>query len=991
MSISGIDHETHSSSDQRATRSVTRRFIDRPRSWRAASRPLDTLTPVQLHTPTAGSARHRFARVLRDIGANRVDRLALGITVLTAVGLWALGQAHVVSREPLWLWVLVLLTSLVITFLGERRWRLHPSPALAHGRIALQVGVITVIMFMTGWGPVLGVGYIVIVRDLITQMGSRYWRALAIWCAVGSVAGSLAIAARIAPSLLSRPTVYGLAGLVGVATVIAIVLLGISGEEVEATQASLVKSEGKLRRTIETALDAYIELDGPTGTVVEWNSQAELIFGWSRREAIGQRYADLVFPPAHKAEFEIMLAQAIEEDRGSERKRRAERIYQHRDGHEIPVEISWWPTENADGLRFNLFLQDITSRVAATADLQRSTDNFRLLFEKHPHPMWVYDLATLRFLEVNHGATVQYGYTRDEFLAMTIADIRPQEDVALLLDTVRTDRPGLMRSGVWRHETKSGELLDVEVSSHLLDFNGHAGVLVMAQDVTERCRLEKQLREHALHDPLTGLPNRTLLLDRTDQLMAQAERSQACAAIICLNLDHFKLINDAYGHDGGDALLRAVAARLSGALRAVDTVGRMAGDGFVILTAPPEPDSDPELVAQKMLDLVRSRPFHVDGHDLFVTASVGINPGVGRDGAELLHNADVALRVAKTLGGNRHAVFAQAMQTAVHERLELALDLRDAILTGQFECFYQPVVRLKDVAIVGVEALARWRHPERGLLPPAQFIPLAEELGIIDEIGEFVLREACAQGARWQRQYEHLSVAVNVSVFQLRSNEFLSTVIDALERSQFNPENLVLEITESVLINDPETIITRLRSLKEIGVRLAIDDFGTGYSSLSYLQQLPFDILKIDQSFIASIGDSAETLTMLRTMIRMGRQLNLEIVAEGVENEHQLRLLQRMRCQNAQGYLLARPQDEATTTTTLREWALHGGPVHQPRRHLSRSGPRGRTTRTPRMPPCWCCSSVTATPRPSGTGAATTPSAPSMRRVWPKPGPWRSC
>jgi diguanylate cyclase (GGDEF)-like protein/PAS domain S-box-containing protein len=930
MSINGIDHPTKASADRRIIRRATRRAADRALSWLATSRPLDTPAdtpaPVRVRPPATGSARHRVARVLRDIGGNPVDRLALGITILAAAGLWALGRAHVVSQEPLWLWIVVLLTSLTTTLIGERRWRQHPSPALAHARIAFQVGVITVIMFMTGWGPVLGVGYIVIVRDLITQMGSRYWRALAVWCAVGTAAGSLAIAVHVAPSLLSRPTVYGLAGLVGVATVIAIVLLGISGEEVEATQTSLIKSEGKLRRTIETAIDAYIELDGPTGTIVEWNSQAEQVFGWSRHEAIGQRHADLVFPPAHKAEYEIMLAQAVEEGRGSERKRRMERTYRHRDGHEIPVEISWWPTESADGIRLNLFLQDITSRVAAVAELQRSTDNFRLLFEKHPHPMWVYDLATLRFLEVNHGATVQYGYTRDEFLAMTIADIRPEEDVPHLLDSVQAERPGLMRSGVWRHETSSGELLDVEVSSHVLDFNGRSGVLVMAQDVTERCGLEKQLREHALHDPLTGLPNRTLLLDRTDQLMAQAERSEASAAVICLNLDHFKLVNDAYGHDAGDALLRAVAERLSGALRAVDTVGRIAGDGFVILTAPPEADSDPELVAQKMLDLVRSRPFPVDGHDLFVTASVGINPGVGRDGGELIRNADVALRVAKTLGGNRHVVFAQAMQTAVHERLELALDIRDAILTGQFECFYQPVVRLKDVAIVGVEALARWRHPERGLLPPAQFIPLAEELGIIDEIGEFVLREACAHGAQWQRRYEHLSVAVNVSVFQLRSNEFLSTVIDALERSHFNPENLVLEITESVLINDPETIITRLRSLKEIGVRLAIDDFGTGYSSLSYLRQLPFDILKIDQSFIASIGDSAETLTMLRTMIRLGRQLNIEIVAEGVEDEHQLRLLQRMRCQNAQGFLFSRPQDEATTTTTLREWALHGRP-----------------------------------------------------------------
>jgi diguanylate cyclase (GGDEF)-like protein/PAS domain S-box-containing protein len=936
MSVAGLEHQNDGVTEpERATA---------PLSWLSRLRPSDSPTP--LHPPPSARAERvrlvgrvgrigrvglmarirRVGTVVRQIAGSPMDQLALGITLLTATGLWGLGRAHVVSREPFWLWAVVLLTSLAISLGAEVRFRTHASVGLAHARIALQVAVITVIMYMTGWGPVLGVGYIVIVRDLTTQMGSRYWRALAIWCAVGSATGTLAIAGRVAPTLLDRPTVYGLSGLVGVATVIAIVLLGLSGEEVEATQQSLVDSEGKLRRTIETANEAYIELEGPTGIVMEWNSQAELVFGWSREEAIGQPFGDLVFLPSLRPAYDTMLATAFEEGRGSNGKRRTERTYQRRDGREIPVEISSWPTESTDGIRLNLFLQDITNRVAATAELQRSNDNFRLLFEQHPHPMWVYDLDTLRFLEVNHGATLQYGYTRDEFLSMTITDIRPEEDVPMLLDTMRTERPGLARSGVWRHRTSTGQLLDVEISSHVLDFNGRPGVLVMAQDVTERCRLEQQLRDHALHDALTGLPNRTLLLDRIDQLIAQAERSEASATVMCLNVDNFKLVSDAYGHEVGDGLLRALGERLAGALRAVDTVGRITGDGFVVLTAPPEPTADPEVVAQKMLDLVRSLPFHVDGQELSITVSVGINPGVGRDAAELIRNADVALRVAKTHGGNRYSVFAQAMQTAVHERLELAMDLRDAVLTGQFECFYQPVVSLKDETIVGVEALARWRHPERGLLLPAQFIPLAEELGIIGDIGDIILRDACRQGERWQRVYPDLSVAVNVSVFQLRSNEFLSTVIDALERSRFNPENLILEITESVLINDPETIATRLRSLKEIGVRLAIDDFGTGYSSLSYLRQLPFDILKIDQSFVASIGDSAETVTMLRTMIRMGRQLNLEIVAEGVEDEQQLRLLQRMRCQNAQGYLFSRPYDEETTSTTLRQWALHGRP-----------------------------------------------------------------
>jgi diguanylate cyclase (GGDEF)-like protein/PAS domain S-box-containing protein len=865
-------------------------------------------------------------QLLARLATNRIDQLTAVATLLSAVGLWALGHTRVVSPKPLWLWSFTLLVALITTFAGQARWETHPSNRLAHIRIVVQVLVVTVVMYLTGWGPVLGIGYIVIVRDLTMQMGSRYWRPLAVWSALGFVGGALVIAAGLAPTMLSRPSVYGLAALTGAATVFAIVLLGISGEHAESVQQSLVESEHKLRRTIERANLAYIELDGPTGLITEWNGQAEHTFGWSRQEAVGRRYGDLVFSASRRVEYEGALEWALGASAAEARNRRTEQICLHREGYEFPVELSSWPIETKGGLRLNIFLQDITARVAANEELRRSNDKFRLMFEQHPHPMWVYDLETLRFLEVNRCAVEHYGYSREEFLAMSLSDIRPAEDIPLLLDSVAAERTESLQSGLWRHRVKSGELRDVEVSSHILDFNGRCGALVMAQDVTERCRLERQLRDHALHDPLTGLPNRSLLLDRIDQLIAQAKRGEFKATVMCVNIDNFKLVNDAYGHDVGDGLLQAVADRLVAALRAVDTVGRIGGDEFVILAAPAGTSADPEAVAQKILDLVRSEPFHVEGHDLAITASVGINAGIGHGGVELIRNADVALVAAKAEGGNRLAVFAQAMQTAVHNRLELAMDLREAIASDQFECFYQPVVDLKDLTIVGVEALARWRHPGRGLIHPAQFISLAEDIGVIGDIGNIILRQACAQGAKWERRYKDLSVAVNVSVFQLRSNEFLFTVADALERSHFNPQNLILEITESVLIDDPETIAARLKSLKEIGVRLAIDDFGTGYSSLSYLRQLPFDILKIDQSFIASIADSAETITMLRTMIRMGRQLNLEIVAEGVEEEGQLDVLQRMRCQTAQGYLFSRPFDAMTTTATLAQWALNGRP-----------------------------------------------------------------
>jgi diguanylate cyclase (GGDEF)-like protein/PAS domain S-box-containing protein len=923
MTVSDIEHEAESATTRRAPIRVPR----------MTPQLMPHVEAAVASSPLLARDHPSLASLLKRIRRNPIDQMTIGATLLSAVGLWALGVAHVVSSRPLWLWVVALLASLGLTFGGQLRWRIHPSNGFAHVRIAVQVISITVLMYMTGWGPVLGIGYIVIVRDLTTQMGSRRWRTLAMWSALGCLGGALAIAAGIAPTMLSRPSVYGLAAVIGAATVFAIGLLGVSGQHMELAQQSLVESEHKLRKTIETANEAYLELDGPSGEITEWNGQAERIFGWSRSEVIGRRYADLLIPLSRQAEYDAMLQQALTEEPAEtipasvSSPQRTELVCLHRDGHEFPVELSSWPIETAGGIRLNIFLQDITARVAANEELQRSNDKFRLLFEQHPHPMWVYDLETLHFLEVNRCAVEYYGYTREEFLSMRITDIRPSEDVPLLRKHLEVERTEPLQSGLWRHQTSGGAIVDVDVSSHVLDFNGRQGALVMAQDVTERCRLEQQLRDHALHDPLTGLPNRSLLIDRIEQLIAQAKRGEFMATVMCVNLDNFKLVNDAYGHDVGDGLLRAVSDRLVAALRAVDTVGRIGGDEFVILATPAGPASDPEMVAQKILDLIGSQPFHIDGHDLAITASVGINAGIGRGGVELIRNADVALVAAKAEGGNRLAVFAQAMQTAVHNRLELAMDLREAAARDQFECFYQPVVNLKELSIVGVEALVRWHHPERGLLHPAQFISLAEDVGVIGEIGNIVLRKACAQGAEWERRYKDLSVAVNVSVFQLRSNEFLFTVADALERSHFNPHNLILEITESVLIDDPDTIITRLRSLKEIGVRLAIDDFGTGYSSLSYLRQLPFDILKIDQSFIASIADSTETVTMLRTMIRMGRQLNLEIVAEGVEEEEQLDLLQRMRCQTAQGYLFSRPFDAAITTATLEDWAAHGRPA----------------------------------------------------------------
>jgi diguanylate cyclase (GGDEF)-like protein/PAS domain S-box-containing protein len=561
-------------------------------------------------------------------------------------------------------------------------------------------------------------------------------------------------------------------------------------------------------------------------------------------------------------------------------------------------------------------IRDITERTKAAQELQRSQESFRVLFDQHPHPMWVYDPETLRFLEVNQCATETYGYTRGEFLSMRITDIRPAEDARKLVNYLRVERPELDHAGIWRHRTKAGDIIEVEVTAHSVSFRGRRAGLVMAQNVTERIRLEQQLRDHALHDPLTGLPNRALLLDRIERLTTSARRSGAEATVLSLKLDHFKLVNEAYGHDVGDGLLRAVGERLVNAIRDADSVGRIAGDGFVILALLPALHAKPEELAARVLDLISSEPFLVDGHELAMTTSIGIIAG---NYGDLIQNADTALDLAKSEGGNRFIVFEQEMQAAVDERVQLTIDLRDAVGAGQIETYYQPVIRLKDLGVVGVEALARWHHPSLGLVPPVRFIPLAEETGIIGDIGGLVLRQACTQAKAWQRQHEKLTVSVNVSVFQLRSEEFIDVVRRVLEQSGLDPESLILEVTESVLITNPETALNRLKALKGLGVRLAIDDFGSGYSSLSYLRLFPFDILKIDQSFIESMVDSPQAMAMVRTMIQLGRELKLEVVAEGVETEQQLEMLRKLRCQDVQGYLFSRPAEADVITSYLTE------------------------------------------------------------------------
>jgi diguanylate cyclase (GGDEF)-like protein len=428
----------------------------------------------------------------------------------------------------------------------------------------------------------------------------------------------------------------------------------------------------------------------------------------------------------------------------------------------------------------------------------------------------------------------------------------------------------------------------------------------------------KELHHQALHDALTGLPNRALILDRIGQMLARSRRDRSPVAVLFLDLDNFKDVNDTLGHAAGDELLVGVGARLSSVIREQDTVGRLGGDEFVVVAQGDSLAAGAEVVAARILDAMAT-PFEITGSDsgLSVTASIGIAENRLASSDELLRDADIALYQAKAAGKKCAVVFAPLMQDVVDDRRGLEVDLHHALESDQFFLLYQPVVDLASGAFTGVEALLRWRHPTRGVVEPDQFIPELEASGLIVPVGRWVLDEACRQGAIWQGRGHRFTVSINVSVKQLELDQLVDDVRQALEASGFDPALCILELTESTLMHDVEGTVTRLTLLKTLGVRLAVDDFGTGYSSLAYLRQFPIDVLKIDRSFVSGVAETEEAAAIVHSMVLLGRALHLETVAEGVENNAQRRHLAADNVDAAQGFLFARPLEVADVDAML--------------------------------------------------------------------------
>jgi diguanylate cyclase (GGDEF)-like protein/PAS domain S-box-containing protein len=557
-------------------------------------------------------------------------------------------------------------------------------------------------------------------------------------------------------------------------------------------------------------------------------------------------------------------------------------------------------------------IHDITERSLAERELEASEQRFRALVQHGS------DLITV----IEPDGTIIYqspsiervlGHAAPDIVGRKLTELTHPDDMhrvaSFITDAMKLH--GATNSAAVRLRALDGAWVHVEIAgTDHRDDAAVRGLVLNIRDVSERQALEEQLRFEAFHDPLTQLANRAQFTDRLAHALDRRVRRATQLAVLFLDLDNFKSVNDSLGHAAGDALLTEVGRRLQTCTRPEDTVARLGGDEFAVLLEDVASIDEAAEATRRILSALRT-PVRIEGRHVVVPASIGVAGDAGEtDAGVLLRNADVAMYAAKALGKNRYEVYEPSMHTAALDRLDLAGDLEGAVERGEFMLEYQPILTLASGEVAGVEALVRWNHPTRGQIQPDGFISLAEETGAIIELGRWVLGEACRQACAWYDEFTPeppFAMNVNVSARQLLYPGFVDDVARALRECPIERGSLVLEITESVMMRDTQASLAILRQLKDLGVRLAIDDFGTGYSSLGYLRQFPFDILKIDRSYLAAGGEHSNDQDLERAIVDLGRTLKLEIVAEGVEQAEQLVRLKSLHCELGQGFYFARP------------------------------------------------------------------------------------
>ncbi|WP_136419292.1 EAL domain-containing protein [Herbaspirillum sp. ST 5-3] len=674
-----------------------------------------------------------------------------------------------------------------------------------------------------------------------------------------------------------------------------------------------VRSQEELRRfrmALDSSIDAVYLIDRERMRFIDANETALSTLGYTHQELLHLGPQDL---KPDDGELE-RINHRFDEVIGSDSKTGIlHTVHQRKDGKRFPVEVYLRAVQSEGRQLLVAVVRDITARLQAEAVLRESEERFRVAFNQAAVGL-AHVAPDGRWLMVNKKLCEIVGYSRKELLEMRFQDITHPEDLIADWSVARRMIAGEVDEKTWekRYRHKNGYYIWVNLtSSTVRDEEGKPKYFsTVVEDISRRKQIEEELLHLANYDALTSLPNRSLLLDRLTQALAFANRSGGQVAVMMIDLDRFKNINDSLGHDVGDKIIIEIARRLSFTVRAGDTIARLGGDEFVVIRPDIAHENAAAIMAQQILEAM-SRPMAMQDHEFYPTGSIGVSvfPRDGHDAQTLLKNADTAMYRAKDAGRNNFQFYAHEMNSRALDRLKLESGLRRALERDEFVLHYQPQMDLSSGRIIGVEALLRWEPPGQPMVFPGDFIPVAEDTGLIVPMGEWVLRTACAQGRAWRENsaLAHVKVAVNLSARQFKQQDIVKTVSRVLEETGCSPEWLELEITESVIMENPEAAADVLLKLSKMGVHLSIDDFGTGYSSLSYLKRFPIDSLKIDKSFVRDITTDSDDAAIAKAVIALAHSLKMKVIAEGVETLEQLDFLRKQRCDQMQGYYLSRP------------------------------------------------------------------------------------
>ncbi len=653
----------------------------------------------------------------------------------------------------------------------------------------------------------------------------------------------------------------------------------------------------------EASVGMYIIEDGRFTFI---NRQLCQLFGYQEDEFMSQVCTpEQLIHPDDQILYKESTNRRLE---GKEKNSRYRLRVIRKDGSLLHVEIHASKVMTNGNIAFVGSVIDVTEEVTARLKLKESENRFKSLFFNNPDAIFTLDLEG-KFTNANPGCEALTGYSVSELMEMTFTPLILSEDLPIAIKHFEKATKGFTHTYDISITGKDGKLRHLNVTNFPMVVDGKTvGAYGIAKDMTEKVEYSKQIEELAFYDPLTKLPNRRLFEDRLQQVVAYSAENKYQTAVLFLDLDRFKFINDSLGHHLGDEFLKAVSIRLKQNLRKTDTIGRFAGDEFAILLA--KTSREEAINLAKRLNKVLGEPFEILGHSVTVSASIGIAFGNGGEESDndLVKKADTAMYYTKKFGKNNYTVYSEELDLNTTYKLTIEKDLKSAIRNNEFVLHYQPIVDLKTGELSGMEALIRWNHPHFGLLSPDQFIPISEESGQIALIGKWVLQTACSQNKQWQNEgHPPFKISVNISTIQLQHQNFVEMLKKILEETGLESKWLELEVTESILMEDTEHLKENLAKLKKLPVSIAIDDFGTGYTSLSYLRQFSFDRVKIDRSFINDINSDLNGKAITSTIITLAHKLKMGVIGEGIENNTQLTYLQEEQCDEGQGYYFSKP------------------------------------------------------------------------------------